>query len=228
MKHPHCNRSHAAHVFWCRGFAPVVFILAIALIVVAIGSGIYFSSQNEVQAPGPDDVVAMQAVGELVGESTSSPVVAATTSQVVTVAPVAISIPASVTATKNSTAIPGASVKPVSVVDCGSNKSTTAQCLSTRIQSCSPVKGVVIDPASGLTVERIVDGYKGEKCSYRTNILSGEGSFTILAGMDINCLLPKGVLSAATQGGSMTPEDMMAYCTGSFVDLVRVRAGVIQ
>lgn len=199
MKHPHCNRSRAAHLFWCRGFAPVVFIFAIALIVVAIGSGIYFTiNSNTAQAPGPQEMITAAPTSEVDASSTA-----------VVVFPIA-----------------AVAAKPVAVslTNCGSNSKAASQCLAEHIQSCSPARGSVIDPDSGLTVERIIDGYKGDKCSYRTNIVSGKGDFALLAGMDINCMLPKATL-ATMQSGSMSQEDLVAYCTGSFMDLMREQIG---
>lgn len=218
MKHPHCNRSKAAHLFWCRGFAPVVFILAIALIVVAIGSGIYFGvSKETAQAPSPQDIVASSST-----EATMAVAALPTTTEVVSdTQRVVATTPASI-ASPTPTVAPVAPVKPIAVsasasYDCGSGK-TAEQCFAERLTTCAPAKATVVDPASGLTAERLIDGYKGNACSYRTNILSGEGNLALLAGMQINCLLPKTLLSS---GVSMSKEDMLSYCTGSFIDLLR-------
>lgn len=198
MKHPHCNRSLAAHLFWCRGFAPVVFILAIALIVVAIGSGVYFARNKHVaQVPGSQGAIATSSQGIA---SSSIPVYTMASSSMGTSTKVA----------------PAPAVK--TTVDCGSNAKTTNQCIVEHVKTCTSARGVVVDPGSGMTMERIVDGYKGNNCSYRTNILSGKGEFALLAGMNINCLLPKAMLAT---GGVMSQSDMLTHCTGSFIDLMR-------
>ncbi len=225
MKHPHCNRSHAAHLFWCRGFAPVVFILAIALVVVAIGSGIYFSLNDKAHAPSPADGAAMQAgKASGFGDIQQPNVVVITPSTTV-----ATTVPSKV--------VPGATISAAKPTvssalgvssDCGSNVTVVNQCLASHLRTCAPAKGTVVDPKTGLRVERIIDGYKGDKCSYRTNILSGSGRFAILAGMDVNCLLPKSLLSVATKEGSVSSEDMLTYCTGSFVDFMRAQGGAAQ
>lgn len=210
MKHPHCNRSKAAHLFWCRGFAPVVFILAIATIVVAIGSGIYFSvSKETAQAPSPQDV------GVLAISKATDPVSSKTASTSPVAAPIAPSI-----ASSGKTIAPAATV-----ADCGSNTKTASQCLAEHLVTCVPAKGVEVDPSSGLTVERIIEGYKGNVCSYRTNIVSGSGNFASLSGMEINCLLPKTSLTAMAQEGVMKRDDLFSYCTGSFMDLLREQLG---
>ncbi|AKM78108.1 MAG: hypothetical protein UY31_C0069G0003 [Candidatus Wolfebacteria bacterium GW2011_GWE1_48_7] len=204
MKHPHCNRSHAAHFFWCRGFAPVFFIVSIALIVVAIGSGIYFAVDKETaQAPSPQEAVSLP-----VSEVVESVVVATSTA----VASNAVTPPASLVATKTA---------PIAIVNCGSSAKTAPQCIAEHIKTCSPAKGIVVDPASGLTVERVIDGYKGDVCSYRTTIISGGGELALLSGMDIDCMLPKATLASTVKDGSMSQEDLFVYCTGSFMDFMR-------
>lgn len=212
MKHPHCNRSRGAHLFWCRGFAPIVFILAVALIVVSVGSGIYFATKKSAPA-----VVAVQPV------ASSQPIeVAAATSSdtappVTEVKPIASLVPVKAVGTTPVT----------SIVDCGSS-ARAAKCLAAQVQNCSPAKGVVTDTSSGLRVERIIDGYKGGSCSYRSNIISGTGSMAILAGMNIDCMIPKASLSKTLQGGSMTQEDMFTLCTGTFIDLIRAQRTTSQ
>lgn len=209
MKHPHCNRSRAAHLFWCRGFAPVVFILAIALIVVAIGSGIYFAVVKETaQAPSPQEA-ALLPVPEVIVDATS-PIGATSTIPLVATAVTAVPKKSAVTTT----------------VNCGAGTTAAEQCIAEHIKTCSSAKGTFVDPSSGLTVERIVDGYKGNLCSYRTNIISGQGDLALLAGMDINCMLPKATLVTTAQGGSMSKEDLFAYCTGTFMDLMREQMGL--
>ena len=206
MKHPHCNRSLAGHLFWCRGFAPVFFILAVALIVVAIGSGVYFARDKHVaQAPGSQGAVATSSQAIPVVATSSVPVNATTSAPVGT-------LPKAVTAPIIKT-----------TVDCGANQKTTSQCLTQHIATCTLARGVVVDPGSGMTVERIIDGYKRNKCSYRTNIISGKGEFALLVGMNINCMLPKSVLATTAKGGAMSQTDMLTYCTGSFIDLMRAQ-----
>lgn len=212
MKHPHCNRSHAAHMFWCRGFAPVFFILSIALIVVAIGSGIYFAiSKETAQAPSPQEAAALP-TPEVAIDSTSTIAVGEGTATTSGATPaVALAKPKVVAAAP---------------ANCGSGTKAAEQCIAQHIKTCAPAKGTFVDPGSGLTVERVIDGYTGNLCSYRTNIVSGAGDLALLAGMEINCMLPKAALATTAQGGAMSQEDLFAYCTGSFMDLMREQMGL--
>lgn len=204
MKHPHCNRSRAAHLFWCRGFAPLVFILAIALIVVSIGSGIYFAfTKQTAQAPSPQEGATL-AVADL-NEGAASSLVSTSSERD--------------TGNASQVAAPA-------VVDCGLTSKEADRCMAEHIKTCAPAKGIFTDSRSELTVERIIDGYKGNTCSYRTTIISGPGELGVLAGMEINCMLPKNALSVTVRDGVMSQDDMLAYCTGSFIDLMREQMGL--
>lgn len=205
MKHPHCNRSRAAHLFWCRGFAPLVFILAIALIVVSIGSGIYFAfTKKTAQAPSPQEGATL-AIADLNKGVSSSP-------------------PASTSSERD--AGNASQVAASAVVDCGSTSKEADRCMAEHIKTCAPAKGIFTDSSSELTVERIIDGYKGSACSYRTTIISGAGELGVLTGMEIDCMLPKNALSVTVRDGVMSQDDMLAYCTGSFIDLMREQMGL--
>lgn len=199
------HRTH--YLIWRRGFAPVLFILAIALIFVAVGSGVYFATKKS----APNSVVEQP-----VSSQQSEP---AATSTATT------SIVALSTTTKNVLVKNVSGTPAVASVDCGSSDKT-AKCLAGRAQACLPARGIMIDPSSGLKVERIIDGFKGDKCSYRSNILSGAGSLAILAGMNIDCMIPKAKLSTTIGGGgSISREEMLALCTGTFIDLIRAQTG---
>ena len=227
MKHPHCNRSRFAHYFWCRGFAPVVFIVAVALIVIAVGTGVYFSLYKKAQAPTPQDIV--QATSSDLSEgatTTDLVVITATTTQTAT-----SSVTPGKTAGSGATQLPSVPTAhaPTTALNtmylCGSDTKTANACLAQHIKTCSPAKGTVVDSTSGLTLERIIDGYKGSNCSYRTTIVSGQGEYALLAGMNVNCLLPKTMLTALGQGTVMTSKEMLSFCTGTFIDLMREQLG---
>lgn len=202
------HRTH--YLVWRRGFAPILFILSISLIVVAVGTGIYFATKKS--AP---------AVAEQRHVATSTPVVeiAATSTKTTPIA-VSDTLPPATIMSK-------VAVSRTPYVDCGSG-AAAAKCLAAKVQICSPAKGVVLDAASGLKVERVIDGYKGGNCSYRSTILSATGSMAILNGMNINCMIPKATLATVLQGGSMSKEDMLSLCTGSFIDLIRAQMGAAQ
>ncbi len=203
------HRTH--YLVWRRGFAPILFILSISLIVVAIGTGIYFATKKSAPAVAVQPVVA-----------TSTPV-----KEVALANQIAAPVVAPSVAT-NPVVTPKLEVpKTVSYTDCGST-ATAAKCLATKVQTCSPARGVVIDAASGLKVERVIDGYKGTNCSYRSTILSATGSMAILNGMNIDCMIPKATLATTFQGGSMSKEEMLSLCTGSFIDLIRAQMGAVQ
>lgn len=198
------QRTH--YLIWRRGFAPILFILAIALIVASIGSGIYFATKKSAPTPARE----RQIPNNLIEATTTNVVVIPTTTPTVA----------------------GVKIKPstqqaIAYDNCGSS-AKTAGCLAERIKTCSPAKGIVVDPASGLKVERIIDGYRGTNCSYRSNIISGTGNMAMLNGMDINCMIPRATLAVTLQGGSMSKEDMLALCTGTFIDLMRTQTGATQ
>lgn len=207
------HRTH--YLVWRRGFAPILFILSISLIVVAVGTGIYFATKKSAPAVAEQPVATTSAPVEEVALANQTPTPAIAPA----VTPAAIA---------NPVATPKAVVpKAVTYVDCGSTVSA-AKCLAEKVQTCSPAKGVVVDAASGLKVERVIDGYKGSDCSYRSTILSATGSMAILNGMNIDCMIPKATLATTLQGGSMSKEDMLALCTGSFIDLIRAQMGAAQ
>lgn len=208
MKHPHCNRSHIAHAFWCRGFAPMFFIVSVALIVVAVGSGVYFTvKKNSAQSPVAQTVLI---------DSTDA---VATSTAVVTTSTNATSV--SEEPKKIEPAL-------TAYVDCGSSEKATA-CLGTRLQTCTPAKGIVTDPSSGMQIERTIDGYKGGNCLYRSNIISAPGVYAITTGMYFDCALPKTLIAtSAQQAGVISGEDMLTYCTGSLIDLMRAQMGATQ
>jgi hypothetical protein len=211
MKHPHCNRSHGAHLFWCRGFAPIFFILAVALIVVSVGSGIYFATKKSTPAVAVEQPVSSAQQTEV---ATTTPSVAPPIEEAKPIAP-----PSSTEAVAVAPA--------ASYINCGSSEKA-AKCLTDRALTCLPAKGIVTDPSSGLKVERIIDGYKGNDCSYRSSIISGTGSMAVLVGMNVNCMIPKAILSKTMQGGFMTQEDMFALCSGTFIDLMRAQQAATQ
>lgn len=190
------SRTH--HLVWRRGFAPLFFILTIALIVVAVGSGIYFSSlETTVQVPDSGNTAVDQALDDVATNATTS------------------------------TAAPVLSDKRSfdTQYDCGEESEAATQCLAKRIKSCLPSTGLVTDPSSGISVKRVIDGYVDGKCSYRSTITSGEGDFSMLVGLTIDCLLPKEMPAAKLNDGALVPEDLLTYCSGSFIDLLREQMG---
>lgn len=192
------HRIH--YLVWRRGFAPILFILAIALIVVSVGSGIYFATKKSTPSA-------------IVEQPTSAQQIEFASTTLAAITPVA---------DVKSVAQPA-----TAYINCGES-SKTANCLAEQVKNCSPAKGVVSDTASGLKVERVIDGYKGNDCSYRTSILSGTGNMAVLAGMNVDCLIPKATLSETIQGGSMTQEDMLSLCTGTFIELIRAQRVTAQ
>lgn len=212
MKHPHCNRSSVAHAFWCRGFAPLFFIVATALIVVAIGSGIYFTNKKGVSENTPPYPTLAQPV-DVIATSTNS----ATTTGIVT-------------QTTTQSAVVEKKVAPQAplLVDCGSSD-TTADCLSDRLRTCLPAKGVITDTGSGMQIKRVIDGYKDGNCSYRSTIIDASGMYAVTKGLTFDCMIPKKLITVDVQAaGSMVASDMLTYCTGTFIDLMREQMGSTQ
>lgn len=200
------HRIH--YLIWRRGFAPIFFILAIALIFVAAGSGIYFATKKNAPVITAEQPVVNQQI-ETVATSTA-PIATATIPIVATAKPVA------------------ATQVAAQYFNCNTF-SDTLSCLASSLQECSPAKGTAVDPVSGMKVERIIDGYKGGKCSYRSKIITAPGAYAIIEGMNFDCMVPKAMLATTVRPtGSMSNKDMLAYCTGTFMDLMRAQTGSSQ
>lgn len=207
MKHPHCNRSLFSHLFWCRGFAPVFFIVSVALIVVAIGSGIYFTSRPAVAPVVADRVVSDHAV---FADATGTEVIAASADAV---------------ATTSKEASVSIASKPVRVksVDCGSGDAAIT-CVFEHIAHCTAAKGTLIDGRTGVHVEHVIEGLKNGVCAYRSTVTVAPGQYAILEGLGVQCNLSTDQLLETLQ--SSEEDQLLRRCTGSYVDILRQIRGM--
>lgn len=217
MKHPHCNRSLAAHLFWCRGFTPVFFIVMVALFVVSVGSGIYFASR-------PDAVLAPSEAVAVKEQANHASAIATPTEDVAVVAEPMVMKPDAA-----STVVP--EVKPVATpkpaqtkpIDCGVGAGADT-CMFESIASCTPAKATLIDESTGVRVEHIVSGLVGGKCLYQSTITSAPDEYAILEGLDVRCDLSKEQLLQVLQ--AIDEEQLLQLCTGSYVDILRQARGM--
>jgi len=203
MKHPHCNRSLASHLFWCRGFAPTFFVVVVALFVVSVGSGFYFASRPDA-ALAPSEPVAV--VEQKTDETTTS-----TESEAVAIEP-AVAKP--VTAPKPVQAKP---------VECGSGATADA-CMFEHITNCTSARGTLTDRRTGVRVEHVVGGLAGGICRYRSTIVFAPGDAALLEGLDVQCNLPKDQLLRVLRASD--EEQLLQVCTGSYIDILRQARGM--
>lgn len=221
MKHPHCNRSLSAHLFWCRGFAPLFFIISVALFVVAVGSGAYFLSQS-VEAPADNGEVVVASDVPVVATGTEVVVVPAQ-APVVATPPVAKASPVVPKVTPTAPVVIPPKPAPVKPFDCGVGASTEA-CIFEHISNCTAATGVIIDEGTGVRVEHVVDGLTNGTCNYRSTIASAPAEYAILEGLDVRCSLPKDQLLRILQAS--TDDELLHSCTGSYVEIVRQARGM--
>ena len=225
MKHPHCNRSHAAHLFWCRGFAPVFFIVAVALIVVAVGSGLYFTVQKS-----PVENVALPVMDAVIDTiATSTDIIATTSVEVSSTVPIAQTNTKPIVTTpapeiKKEVPVPTApKIVPSKPVDCGEG-ATAETCMFDHIASCTAAKAIFSDEGTGVRVEHTVDGLVGGECPYRSTIIAAPEQYAILEGLNVQCNLPKDQLLKVMQASNET--ELLQLCTGSYIDILRQARGM--
>ena len=215
MKHPHCNRSLAAHLFWCRGFAPVFFIVVVALFVVSVGSGFYFASRPDAAlAPAEPVAVAEQKIEE-VAQSPESKTVA---TEPVVVKPVAV---VATPVAKPATA-PVVAPKPVQpkVTDCDVESDDSVTCLFVHVIDCMPVKATAVN--DGMRVEYVVEGLVNGKCIYRAT-MTPLGEYLSEA-LNMRCVIPEEQLLPVLMETDNTLT--LRFCTGSYIDILRQARGM--
>ncbi|OGM94191.1 hypothetical protein A2524_00765 [Candidatus Wolfebacteria bacterium RIFOXYD12_FULL_48_21] len=217
MKHPHCNRSLASHLFWCRGFAPTFFVIVVALFVVSVGSGFYFASRpDSALAPSEPIAVAEQKIEDIAASTQDAVVVEPVTAKpaVVVATPVAKPATAPVVAPKPVQAKP---------VDCGLGAAADA-CMFESIANCTPAKAMLFDERTGVRVEHVISGLVNGKCLYQSVIASAPGDFALLEGLTVRCLLPKEQLLQVVQEADEA--ELLKVCTGSYIDILRQARGM--
>ena len=184
------------------------FVIAIAVIVVSIGSGVYFMSRPKA-ALAPSKTVVLQ-------ENSVAPIATGTE-------PIVVSSDAAATATlliKSAGAPKIARAKPV---DCGVGAAANA-CMFKNVAACSAAKGTLIDESTGVRVEHIVDGLVNGKCLYQSTITFAPGEYAMLEGLDVRCDLPKDQLLRVLQAPD--EDQLLRACTGSYVDILRQARGM--
>lgn len=224
MKHPHCNRSLSAHLFWCRGFAPLFFIVSVALFVVAVGSGAYFMFQSVDTPADSGEVITVSDVpvgttgAEVVAVSAQAPITATPTIAKTNPVPPMVA-PVTSVAPVAAPAKPA----PVKPFDCGVGMSAEV-CVFEHIANCTAARGIITDEVAGVRVEHTVDGLINGKCTYRSTIASAPAEYAILEGLDVRCSLPKDQLLQVLQAS--TDDELLRLCTGSYVEIVRQARGM--
>lgn len=224
MKHPHCNCSLSAHLFWCRGFAPLFFIVSVALFVVAVGSGVYFMSQS-VDVPVGDGAVATVSDAPVIATGTDA-IVAPVQTPAIAMPTAAKTNPVASKVTAIAPTAPAAAPSkpvPATPFDCGVGASTEA-CIFEHISNCTAATGAIIDENTGVRVEHVVDGLANGKCTYRSMITSAPAEYAILEGLDVRCSLPKDQLLRILQAS--TDDELLRSCAGSYVEVVRQARGM--